>query len=407
MPHPFVAVLAQPPLRRMWLAMSCTTMGDEVQRMAMIWLAIGLVGADAALLSAAQSAAVLVVGLLGGAFADLWRPRRLMIALEAARALVVLVPVAAWTMGVLSLPLLVGTAVALAALRALFDPAMQTMVPTMAPDPIRLRGLNGLLDVTTRTARLGGPALAGGLAAILPAIQLLWLPALASAASAAILSRLGTDAAPHPAQTSAWARAVEGIAALKRDGVLRMLITANATMLAPWSLSLGIGLPLLIAERGQGMPQLALVMGAYGLGDVLGNVIASARVPRRPLLTMFAGYVWLGTGIAAVVLVEAPPAMAALALLAGMGGPFFFLQFLATCQARLQGAALTAVLRLRLAVIAGAMMLGAAIGPLPFHAFGAAITVAGCGAIIAAVGLWGVLRAERYAARADARTPLR
>lgn len=395
MAHPFLIVLREQRLRRMWLAMSCTTMGDEVQRMAIVWLAIGLVGANASLLPAAAHAAVLVVGLVGGAFADLVRPRRLMVLLEATRAVVVLVPLAAWALGVLSLPLLVGTAVALAALRALFDPAMQTMVPSMAPDPVRLRGLNGLLDVTTRTARLGGPALAGGIAAVLPAIQILWLPALASAASAAILARLPADAAPGPAAASAWARAIEGFAVLKRDAVVRMLVVANAIMLAPWALVLGIGLPLLVAERGQGMAQLALVMGAYGLGDVLGNVVASARVPRRPYLTMFAGYVWLGGGFVAMTLADAPLPMAAIALLAGMGGPFFFLQFLATVQARLQGAALTALLRLRLALVAASMMLGAAIGPLPFHAFGAAATVAGCGAIIAAVGLWGVLRAER------------
>ncbi len=194
---------------------------------------------------------------------------------------------------------------------------------------------------------------------------------------------------------------------LKRDAVIRMLVVANALMLAPWSLVLGIGLPLLVAERGQGMAELALVMGAYGLGDVLGNVVASARVPRRPYLTMFADYLWLGGGFAALTLADAPLPMAALALLSGMGGPFFFLQFLATVQARLQGAALTALLRLRLAVVAAPMMLGAAIGPWPFHAFGAAVTVAGCGAIIAAVGLWGVLRAGRYAAAFAAATPLR
>lgn len=402
MTHPFLLVLREARLRRLWLAMSCTTMGDEVQRMAIVWLAIGLVGADAALLPAASHAAVLTVGLLGGAFADLIRPRRLMVLLEAARAGVVLVPLAAWAFDALTLKLLVGSAVMLAALRALFDPAMQTMVPTLAPDPVRLRGLNGLLDVTTRIARLGGPALAGAIASVVPAIQILWLPALASAASAAILSRLAADTAPRPAAASAWARAIEGFAVLRRDRVIRMLVVANAIMLAPWSLALGIGLPLLVAERGLGIGQLALVMGAYGLGDVLGNVIASARVPRRPYLSMFAGYVWLGAGIAAVALVEAPLAMAALALLSAIGGPFFFLQFLATVQARQQGAALTAVLRLRLAVVAAAMMVGAAIGPLPFHAFGAAPTVAGCGALILLVGLWGVAYATRLAARAPA-----
>jgi predicted MFS family arabinose efflux permease len=172
-------------------------------------------------------------------------------------------------------------------------------------------------------------------------------------------------------------------------------VLANAVMLAPWSLTLSVGLPLLVAERGLGLPALAVLMGAYGVGDVLGNILASARIPRRPYLQMFAGYLWMGSFFVAAAMAPGLPLMAMAALLAGLGGPFFFLQFLATVQSRLAGADLTALLRLRLAIVAGAMMLGAAIGPLPFHALGAASTVALCGAMIAAVGLWGMLRAAR------------
>lgn len=377
--------------------MSATTLGDEVQRMALVWLAIGLVGADAAFLPAAQHAAVLAIGLLGGLFADQYLPRRVMIAAEALRAAIVLLPLAAWSLGLVSLPILVATAIALAALRALFDPAMQTIVPIVAPDPPRLRGLNGLLDVTTRTARLAGPALAGLLGAVLPVIHLLWLPAAASLASATTIASLGNrlDPPTRPIAATAWSRAVQGWAILRQDRLIRALVLANAVMLAPWSLTLSVGLPLLVTERGLGLPELAVLMGAYGVGDVLGNILASARLPRRPYRQMFAGYLWMGSFLIATTLATSLPLMALAALLAGLGGPFFFLQFLATVQSRLQGTALTALLRLRLALVAGAMMLGAAIGPLPFHALGAAATVALCGALIAAVGLCGMLNATR------------
>lgn len=400
MAHPFLATLREPPLRRLWWAMSATCLGDEIQRMALVWLAIGLVGANAAFLPAAQSGAVLVIGLIGGAFADQWLPRRILVAAEALRALVVLLPLAGWALGALTLPLLVATAVGLAALRALFDPAMQTIVPVVAPDPARLRGLNGLLDVTTRTARLGGPALAGALGTVLPVVHLLWLPAAASLASAAAIASIGPrlDPPARPTQASAWRRAMQGWAILRRDRLLRALVGANAVMLAPWSLALSVGLPLLAAERGLGLPGLAVLMGAYGVGDVLGNLLASARIPRRPYLQMFAGYLWMGSLFIAVTVAPGLVPMAAAALLAGLGGPFFFLQFLATVQSRLQGAELTALLRLRLAIVAGAMMLGAAIGPVPFHALGAAPTVALCGALIAAVGAWGMLRAAKWSA---------
>lgn len=398
MAHPFLAALRETAGRRLFLAMSSTCLGDEIQRMAMVWLAIGLVGANAAFLPAAQHAAVLAVGLAGGAFADQWRPRRVLVAAELLRALVVLVPLAAWLVAEPTLALLVGTAIALAALRALFDPALQTLVPVLAPDPLRLRGLNGLLDVTTRTARLGGPMLAGLLAALMPVMQILLVPALASLASAVAIASLGRrlDTPSRPA-ASAWSRVLAGWVVLRRDSVIRALLVANAVMLAPWSLTLSVGLPLLVAERGLGLPQLALVMGCYGAGDVLGNIVASARLPRQPFRSMFLGYVWLGMFLLLLAVVPGVAAMSAASLLAGMGGPFFFLQFLATVQTRLASSELTALLRLRLAIIAAAMMLGAAIGPLPFHALGAAATVGLCGAVIALVGLWGVLHAGRLA----------
>jgi hypothetical protein len=378
--------------------MSATCLGDEVQRMALVWLAIGLVGADAAFLPAAQHAAVLAIGLLGGAFAGQILPRRIMVAAETLRAALVLLPLAAWALGLVSLPVLVATAIALAALRALFDPAMQTIVPVVAPDPLRLRGLNGLLDVTTRTARLAGPALAGALGAVLPVIHLLWLPAAVSLASAAVIASLGPrlDPPARTGQTTAWSRAMQGWAILRQDRLIRALVLANAVMLAPWSLTLSVGLPLLVTERGLGLPALAVAMGCYGAGDVLGNILASARIPRRPILQMFAGYLWMGSFLVAMALAPTLPLMAAAALLAGLGGPFFFLQFLATVQSRLRGADLTALLRLRLAIVAGAMMLGAAIGPLPFHALGAAATVMLCGTLIASVGAWGMLRARGW-----------
>ena len=38
-------------------------------------------------------------------------------------------------------------------------------------------------------------------------------------------------------------------------------------------------------------------MGAYGVGDVIGNLIAGSVRFRRPLSTMFLGYVVMGIGL--------------------------------------------------------------------------------------------------------------
>ena len=63
-----------------------------------------------------------------------------------------------------------------------------------------------------------------------------------------------------------------------------------------------------------GLAAYALVIGAYGVGDVSGNLVAGSVRFRRPLSTMFLGYVVMGTGFAllalAVWLLPAGPAAA-------------------------------------------------------------------------------------------------
>ena len=75
------------------------------------------------------------------------------------------------------------------------------------------------------------------------------------------------------------------------------------------TLILLVGLPLLVTERGLGLPDLAVLMGAYGVGDVLGNILASARLPRRPYRQMFAGYLWMGGFLIATTLATSLPLM--------------------------------------------------------------------------------------------------
>src|SRR3569833_1451781 len=94
----------------LWGGQWLSSIGDEIYRVALIWLAVGLIGADAGYLSAAQSAALLLLTLIGG---------------DAARALIELLPVAAFYLGGVTLPVLFATALGLSALSAFFDPSLQ------------------------------------------------------------------------------------------------------------------------------------------------------------------------------------------------------------------------------------------------------------------------------------------
>ena len=148
--HPYIGLLTDRTILTLWAGQALSDAGSELYRLGAIWLAVGMAGADAAWLPIAQSAAMLAVALGAGALIDGLSSRKVMIWADLIRAAVTAaVVVAAFTIG-LSLPLLIAAGVVLSGVQAVFDPALQAVVPRLMPDPHRLRALNGLFDVTGR-----------------------------------------------------------------------------------------------------------------------------------------------------------------------------------------------------------------------------------------------------------------
>src|SRR3954469_10308999 len=80
------------PIALLWGGQVLSALGDEIYRIALIWLAIDLVGSRAGYVGAVQSASLLIFGLLGGAWADRWDHRRAMIGVDTLRCIAVLIP---------------------------------------------------------------------------------------------------------------------------------------------------------------------------------------------------------------------------------------------------------------------------------------------------------------------------
>jgi DHA3 family macrolide efflux protein-like MFS transporter len=410
--HPFVALLRERDMRILWTGLSLSALGDEVYRIGVIWLAIGISGTDAAYLPAAQYAALLLVSVLAGAFAERLSPRVMMIATDISRAILSIVPVLLWVTVGLTLEALVATAVALASLRALFDPALLSSVPRLARDSSQLQAANGLLDATSRLARLVGPFIAGSASLIIPTIHLLTLNSaslLASAAAVFSISPALEEQEPHSGKpavssTSFWIGVTRGYGIAWRQPFLRYVLAANAVILATWTLGLSLGVVMLMASQppagfeNRRLVALGFVLGVWGAGDLLSNLLVAGHTPAARTRFMFSGYIVLGVGIIAIPLplllplgAGQLPAMMLAAFFGGLGGPMFFLPMMTAFQELFEGADLRGILRLRLALTSLAMTVGAASGPYLFKHAGAALTVIGCGAIITAVGLAGVL----------------
>jgi DHA3 family macrolide efflux protein-like MFS transporter len=406
-PHPFIDLLADRKIRYLWIGECLSALGNQLSGMALIWLAVELAGSGAALLTTVSNAVLLVVSLLSGAFVDRYRPKTVMIATDIVSAFFAVLPLLLAVFFPISLVSLILSIVGLSACGALFQPALQSSVPALAVTTGRIQGLNGLLDATYRLSRLGGPFLAGLLSLFLPTIHFLTANAFSFLASAAAIAQLDLPAeAPQPRRSSdsIWARLMLGVHATAAHGEIRRMLLANTLILMAWTPGLILGMPLLVAETGlagfglSGLSAVAALMGAYGAGDFLSNVLVSAHKPKRTGLFMFGGYVLLGTTLAAVPLLmwTVPgtarlPAMMAAALLAGAGGPMFFLPMMTYVQTHIEPARLASVFRLRFALISAAMMLGSAVAQPLFDTVGAGLVILSCGAFIAVVGIAGVL----------------
>jgi MFS family permease len=393
-----------------WTGLAASTIGEDLFRVAVIWLAVDIAGNLAGLLTAAQYATMLVVGLFSGAIADRWAPERTMVMVSVLAAVVVMLPVAiAYGPGV-SLWSLTIAIVGVAGLRTFFAPALQSTVPTLVRDRSSLHAINSLFDATWRLARLAGPGFAAILVQLIPVIHFLSVTACGFLAAAAavhsVRHRLAEQAAHRAPARGGWQGAVEGLTAgfrlLHRERVTSVLILSNAAVNGPWMVSLMLGVALLVKTHDPvflGIRDLAaygLIMGSYGLGDLCANLAVGSVVLRRPLSTMYLGYVAMGAGFALIALatwILPPgillPAMMLAAVIAGTGGPMFFIPLITRTQTVFEGADIARVWRLRLAIMAGSQLLASLVATWLFEVLGATTTVLGCGLLILLAGIAG------------------
>ncbi len=405
--HPYFGLLRDRSVRTLWAGQALSDAGSELYRLGAIWLAVRMAGADAAWLPIAQSAAMLAFALGAGAVVDGLSSRKVMIWADLVRAVVSgAVVVAAFTIG-LSLPLLIAAGVLLSGIQAIFDPALQAVVPRLMPDPHRLRALNGLFDVTGRLAVIAGSALGAAIASVAPTIHLLTANSasfLASAGSIAAAGHRFDGVAPaEPTTATVLQRLARGWRASRATPGARTLLATAAVSYATRALAVTLGLPLLLAQGSVagGLPGLALVMAATAVGDGLTNLVTVSWRVRDAWGFLFLGYVLRGVGLIAVGVAAlfaprwiAPFAMAAGGFVLGIGGSVAFLQMMPFFQTRMDVADATAVFRLRYAILAAATMAGALLGPAVFRLWSPAWIIVACGTALALAGVWGSRQAH-------------
>jgi MFS family permease len=293
-PETAVSLLRRRDFRRAYGAVAISELGDAFQYIALMWFALvaaGPLGVIAVRL--ADSVPALLFGLHGGVVADRWDRRRVMIAADLARALV-LVPVAiAGLTGHLPLAALVAAAFVLTTATSYFEPAYGALLPSLV-DRRNVQQANGLVRATADALSVGGWALAGLLLTVLPISAFFALNAASFLVSAVLLAGVRASRS-RPEQHSERPRIREGFAALRPRRALAASVVVLGVAVTLSSGTWIVGVPELVRstlDRGAG--SFSLVAASYAVGSICaGAALARFPVRRKARASMLAWTLYL------------------------------------------------------------------------------------------------------------------
>ena len=388
-----LGILAVRDFRRFYVGYSASLLGTAMSSVAIAFAVLGSGGTPTALgvVSAANVAAMIALTLGGGALADRLGRRPVMLAADAGRCAAQAALAAALQEGHPRLWLFVAAALVVGAGNALFQPALAGLPVQIAPRE-RLGDANALLAMAQPAAQVAGPALAGILIVATSPATVLAADAASYAVSAIALALLRLPAARPGAGPGAGQPPLPGARSLLKDlaegwaeftahswlcaGILQFALFNLLT----WGPYLVLG-PVLARDYLGGARAWGAILACFGGGAILGGFLALGRRPRRPLVV--SAVATLGFPLPPLALALHLPvfAVAAAALLAGLGSASSSALEATVTQARVPEAALSRV---------GAFSLvGAfAFGPVAFAAAGPVAAAVGARAVLGFGAAW-------------------
>lgn len=312
------AVLREPALLALLLREAISLAGSQMTWVALPWFVLTTTGSATkmAIVVAVEAAALGVVGFAAGNLAARLGPRRTMMICDAARAPLMAAIPALHALDLLSFPLLLALVFAVGAFGTPSFASKAAIVPAIVgEDEGAVAEANALLQIATRASLILGPPLAGVLIGVMGATTVLLIDAATFAVGFVLIAlfvRVG--AAIDDTEESRGLAA--GVRFLLGDRLLR-----------PWSIAIVLGdvgwmaffvaMPFLVLTRYGDRPEvLGWMLGGFGLGAVVGNLVIF-RIVRNidRLLVGSIGEVFMVAPVW-LFLLEVPPGVLVAALVA-------------------------------------------------------------------------------------------
>jgi MFS family permease len=287
---------------KLWAGQTVSELGSVVTRTAVPLVALLVLGAGAtemALLVVSASLAVLLVGLVAGAWVDRLRRRPLLISADAIRAVLLFSIPAAYLAGVLRIEQLYLVVFLEGCLGALFDAAYPAYVPSLIGVDRVVEG-NSKLATSSSLAEIGGPGLGGGLVQLIGAPLAILVDAVSFVVSAISLLLIRSPEPARPAGTSTTPmlrEIAEGLLLVRRHPILVPLTLRSVIAHVAGSFYGVLYTLYLINDLHLSPLLLGVVVSAGGVGSLVGSLFASRVIGR---LGYGRALIWSATGASVI-----------------------------------------------------------------------------------------------------------
>ncbi|GAA2221706.1 MFS transporter [Streptomyces nogalater] len=289
--------------RYLWSGFAVSLLGDGMMFVALPWLVLSLNDSTTALaaIGVVMAVSALPAALLAGIWVNRYGARRVMLAGDMLRAVVLA------SIGLLGLTdslttwyLYVGLAVFSAA-EAVFVPAFNTMVQSLVPAE-HLVGANSVDQVIRPLMwRLIGPALGGAVVARSSADWVFVADSLTFVASFGFLLKVRAEREPVQREPrSLLVESLDGFRYVWRHKWLLYAFAAGAVtvicVMGPWNVLVPF---ILHGDVAHGAETYGLVLAVGGVGQIIGALVVGGRsLDRRSLLWLYLAWGGMAGGLA-------------------------------------------------------------------------------------------------------------
>jgi MFS family permease len=269
---------------RMWGGQALSQFGAQITELAVPVMAVLLLQAsefEVGVLTAANVAAFLIVGLPAGAWIDRMRKRHVMIWADAVRAVALAALPLLWWLGALQMWHLYAVALVVGVATVFFDVSYQSLIPSLVR-PRQIAEANGKLQATYEVANIAGPGIGGWLIGILTAPLAILATVGTYLVSFVALLLTRDDEQPRAADDRApilheiW----EGLRFVFTERLLRRIVATTGTSNFFNTISMTMLPIFILRELGLSPASMGVIFSLGAVGGLLG-AIATPHIVRR------------------------------------------------------------------------------------------------------------------------------